>query len=98
MAFKMRGFTGFKEDDPPGTENEIMSTMRDMVSDGATNNEIYGYAASAGDGESNYSFNTRTGDMEANGPNGRRVLTKDTETLGLWDSFKPRFEGDQIIK
>jgi hypothetical protein len=98
MAFKMQGFSGFKKDDPPNTENEIMSIMRDMISDGATNDEILGYAGDAGDGKSNYNFNTRTGDVEASGPNGRRVLTKDTETLGLWDSFKPRNEGDQIIK
>lgn len=98
MAFKMRSFSGFKEDDPPGTENEIMSTVRDMISIGATNDEIYSYAAKAGDGESDYSFNTRTGDIEVSGPNGRRGLKKEDETLDLWDSFKPRFEGDQIIK
>ena len=84
----MKGFSGFKKDDPPGTENEIMSTMHDMINSGADEREIWSYAKSASDGESNYGFDMKTGAVEVSGPNGRRKLTKENETLGLYKENK----------
>ena len=92
----MSGFSGFKKDDPPSTELEIMSTARDMISSGANDQEVFNYINSASDGESGYDFNGK-GDVEASGPNGRTKLTKENETLGLWDNFKPRNEGVKIL-
>ena len=48
MAFKMKGFSGFKKADPPKIENDNMAIIHMMIQDGASYDEIQNFANNAG--------------------------------------------------
>ena len=79
MAFKMKGFSGFKKADPPKAENNNMAIIHMMIQDGASYEEIQNFANNAGDKRSNYSFNQNTGEVGVHGEDGKfRKLDKKT--------------------